>query len=170
MNARQRERHNARARRKMDLANLEGNELDEWLARAGGTLMEGTEGTFALLRSLRSVISMTTPDMSELDREVEMWTAELQKSIDDLSILGPNGRPVPFGLVQDPLEMDAALEHSLEIKELIVANATERFGDLEKALSPFASDEEVGKTLRQVGEVRARLAQLAMKLRAAIEL
>ena len=169
MNARQRERHNARARRKMELANLEGNELDEWLARAAETLTMSIEDTFIHLRGLRSVMSITTPDMSELEQETELWAAEFKKAIDEVSVFGPDGRAIPFGLVRDPLLLDAALEHSLVMQQRIVTNTNQRFEGLEKALSPFSSDEEVGQTLRQIGAARARLAQMAAKLRAAIE-
>lgn len=162
-------KHNKRAARKMRLANLEGQELSEWLDLAAKTLAEGTEGNFTLLRRLRTIIGVVAVDTAGLDREIEAWTAEVQKSIDDLSVLGPDGRPVPFGLINDPLEMDAALEHSLVMQESIVTNMNERLGDIEDVLSKCAGDEEVARTLREVSEVRARLSKLAPMLRTAIE-
>ena len=167
--AKQRRKHNQRVQRKMYLSSLEGRELADWLTARRQILVERTEALLKLLAGLRMLAGVNAQNPSGSVEQLDQWIAKVQKSIDDLSMSGPDGCPIPFGRIERAPHMDATLRRTLELTELVMRVAHTQASEVQEALEHCWPRWVAKRTLRRVDGMRAQLEAVARDLREAIE-
>lgn len=160
-----RKKQKDRTLRQVQLANLQGQELEDWFDLAGRTLTRGTEATLQVMSTVRDLMAVVAPERTDVLAQINRGIADLRKMVDRLSIVGPNGKPVPFGLIRNRREMDAALEHSLGMMGQVTSRADGQLSALQQDLEANAAVGDVNEVVRLLSIARAKIGHVTPNLR-----
>jgi hypothetical protein len=69
------------------LANLQGQELEDWFDLAGRTLTRGTEATLQVMSTVRDLMAVVAPERTDVLAQINRGIADLRKMVDRLSIV-----------------------------------------------------------------------------------